>query len=52
MPLVTNQGGTTAVIGGDGKPLCPPAAIGTQQVRIDAIVMQGEGQIGVQVFAK
>jgi hypothetical protein len=40
---------TTPVLGGGGKPLCPPVA---SSVRIDAVVTNGAGNVGVQVWVK
>lgn len=37
------------VLGGGGKPLCPPVA---SSVRIDAVVTNGAGNVGVQVWVK
>jgi hypothetical protein len=43
----TNHGANPVL--GDGKPLCPPS---TAQVRVDAVVMQGAGDVAVQVWQK
>jgi len=37
------------VLGGGGKPLCPPVA---SPVRIDTVITNGAGQVGVQVWVK
>jgi hypothetical protein len=37
------------VLGGGGKPLCPPV---NSPVRIDTVITNGAGQVGVQVWVK
>ncbi len=44
-----NAGGTTPVLGGGGKPLCPPLP---SQVRVDAVATAGSGPVGVQIYVK
>lgn len=40
---------TSPVLGGGGKPLCPPVA---SSVRVDAVITSGAGNVGVQVWVK
>lgn len=41
--------GNAPVLGGDGKPLCPPVK---SSVRLDVVPMAGAGQVAVQVWSK
>ena len=40
---------TSPVLGGGGKPLCPPV---NSPVRVDTVITNGAGQVGVQVWVK
>jgi hypothetical protein len=40
---------TNPVLGGGGKPLCPPVA---SSVRVDTVITSGAGNVGVQVWVK
>jgi hypothetical protein len=48
--IASDTSATTApVLGGGGKPLCPPVA---SSVRIDTVATAGAGNVGVQVWVK
>jgi hypothetical protein len=40
---------TSPVLGGGGKPLCPPV---NSPVRVDTVITNGAGNVGVQVWVK